>query len=395
MKLNEKHTVAACFVGIITQALIVNFSPLLFLTFEKDFGISLSRISTLIAISFITQMLMDFTASKFPSVFNRRLMAVLGQVCSAAGLFFLALLPNVLPPFPALIIATVIGAFGSGIIEVIGNPIVESCPIKNKNKILSFLHSGYCWGFVLTVVLSTLFFHFVGNEHWQVLACLWALIPTVNAIAFCFVPLYKIEAEPEQNEGERSVFRSFVFIAFFMIMLAAGAAEQAMSQWASSFAESGLGVSKALGDILGPCAFAALMGLSRITYARYNERMNLPRFMLFSSVLCVFSYLLAALAPHPIVALIGCALCGFSVGIMWPGTLCMATEHIRGGGVKMFALLAMAGDIGCTVGPSAAGWIADIAGDNLKISFIASTAFPIIIIIFITLIAVKKKKNRQ
>ena len=393
MKLNANHTIGACFVGIITQALVINFSPLLFLTFENDYGISLSKISTLIAISFITQLLMDFTASKIPRAFNNRITVVLGQVCSATGLIFLAILPEILPPFPALIIATVIAAFGSGIIEVMGNPIVESCPVKNKNRILSFMHSGYCWGLVLTVLLSTLFFHFVGIEHWQILACLWAIIPALNAVAFCFVPIYKIESAPAVKEGKKSVFHSFIFVAFFVLMMCAGAAEQAMSQWASSFAEMGLGVSKSLGDILGPCAFAVLMGLARVIYAKYSETMDLYKFMFLCCILCVGSYLLAALAPHPIIALIGCALCGFSVGIMWPGTLCMATERINGG-VKMFALLALAGDMGCTLGPTAAGWIADAAGNDLKVAFIFSIIFPILMIIFIPLIKLKTKDKK-
>lgn len=393
MKLNANHTIGACFVGIITQALVINFSPLLFLTFENDYGISLSKISTLIAISFITQLLMDFTASKIPKAFNNRITVVLGQVCSATGLIFLAILPEILPPFPALIIATVIAAFGSGIIEVMGNPIVESCPVKNKNRILSFMHSGYCWGLVLTVLLSTLFFHFVGIEHWQILACLWAIIPALNAVAFCFVPIYKIESAPAVKEGKKSVFHSFIFVAFFVLMMCAGAAEQAMSQWASSFAEMGLGVSKSLGDILGPCAFAVLMGLARVIYAKYSETMDLYKFMFLCCILCVGSYLLAALAPHPIIALIGCALCGFSVGIMWPGTLCMATERINGG-VKMFALLALAGDMGCTLGPTAAGWIADAAGNDLKVAFIFSIIFPILMIIFIPLIKLKTKDKK-
>ena len=386
MKLGAKHTIIACFVGIVVQALVINFSPLLFITFESELGVSLGKISALIAISFITQLIMDFTASKLPRLFNRRATVVISQICSAAGLVCLALLPSVMPPFPALIIATVIAAFGSGIIEVMGNPIVEACPVKNKNKILSFMHSGYCWGLVFTVLLSTLFFYFVGIEHWRLLAVLWAIVPALNALAFCFVPIYKVESEPAVTDGKRSVFHTLSFVAFFIIMLCAGAAEQAMSQWASSFAEMGLGVSKTVGDILGPCSFAVLMGVARMIYAKFSDKMNLAAFMLFSSVLCIFSYLLAALANSPIAALIGCAVCGFSVGIMWPGTLCMANEKIRGGGVKMFALLALAGDIGCTLGPVAVGWIADAAGNDLKTAFLCSIIFPALMIVFIPIV---------
>ena len=395
MKLKPSHTVAACFVGAMVQAIVINFSPLLFLTFEESFGISLGKISLLIAISFVTQFVMDFTASKLPKLFNRRATVVLGQVCSAAGLVGLAVLPEILPPYPALVIATMIAAFGSGIIEVMGNPIIESCPVKNKNRLLSFLHSGYCWGLVITVALSTLFFHFVGVEHWQILACLWAVIPALDAIAFIFVPMFHIDSEPATTDKKHSVFRTFTFWAFFILMLCAGAAEQAMSQWASSFAEMGLGVDKSVGDLLGPCAFAVLMGIARVIYAKYSERMNLSGFMIVSSALCIASYLVAALSPNPIVSLISCAVCGFSVGIMWPGTICMATEHIPHGGVKMFALLALAGDAGCTVGPTAAGWIAELFGDNLKVSFIFSTVFPAAMIILLVLLIAKNKKGKK
>jgi MFS family permease len=392
MKLNAKHTVAACFIGIVGQALLINFSPLLFTTFEKEFGISLGKISALIAISFITQLLMDFTASKLPKLFNKRITVVLGQICASLGLIMLALLPSIMPPFLALTIATVTGAFGSGIIEVMGNPIVESCPVDNKNKLLTFMHSGYCWGLVLTIAASTAFFYFVGIEHWRLLALIWAAVPAANAILFCFVPIYKIESAPKTKENKRSIFHSFIFAAFFVLMLSAGAAEQAMSQWASTFAEERLGVSKTLGDILGPCSFAILMGLARVIYAKYSEKLNLYKFMLFSSILCVFSYLVAALAPNPTLALIGCAICGFSVGIMWPGTLCMATEQIPHGGVKMFALLALAGDIGCTVGPSTAGLVAEFADNNLSAGFLAAIVFPIVMMIFTILVMRRKKR---
>ena len=395
MKLKTAHTVTACFTGAMVQAIVINFPPLLFLTFEKEFDITLSKISLLIAISFITQLLMDFTASKLPSLFNRRGTVVLGQILSAVGLVGFAVFPAILPPYLGLLLATETAAFGSGIIEVMGNPIIESCPVKNKNRILSFLHSGYCWGLVLTVLLSTLFFVTVGIEHWRLLACLWAIIPALDAVAFCLVPIYKINSEPEKTDKKHSVFHTFTFWAFFMLMLCAGAAEQAMSQWASSLAEMGLGVSKAVGDLLGPCSFAVLMGTARVIYAKYSERMNLSKFMLISAILCIVSYLIAALSKQPIVSLLGCALCGFSVGIMWPGTLCLATGSIPHGGVKMFALLALAGDAGCTLGPSAVGIIASFFGDDLKISFLFSIIFPALMILFIALLAFKNPKRAK
>lgn len=394
MKLTEKHTIAACFAGIAVQAMVINFPPLLFLTFESEFGVSLGKISTLIAISFIAQFAMDLVASRFPRLFDNRAVAVLGQALPAIGFVLLAVLPSVLPPFVGLVIATVIAAFGSGIIEVVGNPIIDSCNLKNKNRVMTALHSFYCWGLLATVLLSTVFFHFFGTENWRILACLWAIVPTVNALAFTAVPLNRLTPEASNTpSAEKKTFGSFTFIAFIVLMVCGGAAEQAMSQWASSFAEMGLGVSKTVGDILGPCSFAVFMGLARVFYARFSDRINLARFMAGCAALCIVSYLIAALSPLPILSLAGCALCGFSVGIMWPGTLCLATERIPHGGIKMFALLALAGDIGCTVGPVAVGWIAAAFGNNIKASFVFSTVFPAVMILFIILLAVQKRKG--
>ena len=395
MKLDSKHTVAAGIAGFFTQALVINFAPLLFVTFEKSYGISLGRISLLIAISFLTQLSMDLFASIVPSLFNKRVTIVTGLFCSAVGLLGYAVLPEILPPFAGLVISTMIASVGGGIIEVMGNPIIEACPINNKNRILTFLHSGYCFGLVLTVALSTLFFYLFGLENWRILSCLWALVPALDAVAFMLVPLYPMEAAPKTDKKGRSVFSTFTFWAFFALMLCAGAAEQAMSQWASSFAETGLGVSKSVGDLLGPCAFAVLMGLARLIYAKYGDRLNLSGLMITSSVLCAISYVLAALSHSPLLSLMGCSLCGFSVGIMWPGTLCLATERIPGGGVKMFALLALAGDAGCTAGPVAVGWIAEAMGNDLKTSFLFSTIFPVLIIALVLAIGRANKYSDQ
>lgn len=395
MKLTANHTVAACFTGLTVQSIVINLPPLLFLTFENEFKISLSKISLLIAISFITQLLMDFTASKMPILFSKRSTMVIGQVFCVCGLCGMALLPSVMPPYVALIISTAVASFGSGIIEVMGNPIIEATPVKNKNRILSLMHSFYCWGLVLTVLLSTLFFKLVGIEHWRILFCLWAIIPAINTVAFIFVPFPSMESAPIVTSKKESVFRTLTFWVFFLLMLCAGAAEMTMAQWASSFAEMGLKVSKSTGDLLGPCAFAVLMGIARVIYAKFSARVNLSKLMIASSALCVISYLVTAFSPLPILSLIGCAVCGFSVGIMWPGTLCMATEKIPNGGVKMFALLALAGDAGCTVGPTAAGWIAETFGNNLKISFVFSTVFPAIMIALIAALIINQRKNEK
>lgn len=395
MKLTQKHTILSSYVGYLTQAITINLAPLLFVTFQNTYDLSLSRISLLIAISFLTQLSADAVAARFPRFFSPRISVVVAHLCAVIGLTGLAWLPQVLPsPYAGLVISVMIAAVGGGIIEVLISPIVEACPTDEKSSAMSLLHSFYSWGLAAVVLFSTLFFTLVGLEHWRILVCLWAIVPAVGAVAFCFVPIFPLEQELSlaSDSPPPSLLRSRLFWIFFLMMFCSGAAEQAMSQWASSFAESGLGVSKTLGDLLGPCAFAILMGLSRVIYGTSGGRIPLVRFMTGSALLCILSYLLAALSPLPLLSLVGCALCGLSVGIMWPGTYSLATARIPFGGVRLFALLAMAGDVGCLVGPTAAGWIADACGGNLRISFLLSLIFPLLILLMIFL-AFRKKAS--
>ncbi len=398
MKLTARHTVRASYIGYLTQAITINFAPLLFITFENTYGISLGKISFLIAISFLTQLGADITWAKFAEKFNPRAGAILAHVFAVIGLTGFAYLPDLLPdPYVGLILAVVLAAIGGGIVEVLISPIVEACPTENKSSAMSLLHSFYSWGLAAVVLLSTLFFSLVGIEHWRVLACLWAIIPAVGAVAFCFVPLYPLDFPREEDLSEpqsRSLLRSGIFWIFFIMMFSAGAAEQAMGQWASSFAESGLGVTKTLGDILGPCLFAILMGIARVAYGWSGGRLKLRNFVVFSALLCIVSFLIAALSPYPLLSLLGCALCGLAVGILWPGTYSLAAARIPHGGVRMFALLAMAGDIGCLTGPTAAGWIAEAFGNNLRISFLISIIFPVLILLMAYLGFRTKSKKR-
>ena len=383
MKLTARHTVRAAYVGYLTQAITINFAPLLFLTFENTYDISLGKISLLIAISFLTQLSFDVLGVKFSDKVNPRATVVIAHLCAVAGMTGFAWLPEVLPsPYLGLVISVILAAIGGGIVEVLVSPIVEACPTEEKSSAMSLLHSFYSWGLAGVVLLSTLFFALVGIEHWRILSCLWAIIPAVGALAFCFVPIYDL-AHLVRDDGEKSqsLLRSGIFWVFFIMMFCAGAAEQAMGQWASTFAESGLGVSKAMGDLLGPFLFAVLMGLSRVGYAFSGGRIKLHSMIVASAVLCVFCFLVTALSPIPLVALIGCALCGLAVGILWPGTYSLASQKISFGGVKMFAYLALAGDIGCLVGPTAAGWIAEAFGNDLKVSFLLATVFPVLILL--------------
>lgn len=395
MKLTAKHTLLASYVAYLTQALIVNFAPLLFITFVETYDISISSISTLIAISFSTQFLTDAFAAKFSGRLNPRATVIVGQLLAIFGITGYAYLPDIMPSYVGLIICTVTSAIGSGIVEVLVSPIVEACPTDKKSASMSLLHSFYCWGQAGVVLLSTVFFVIFGIENWRILACLWAIIPTIGAIGFSLVPIYHLEGEETNtNTTKKERKRNHLFVVFFIIMVAAGAAEMAMAQWASTFAETALGVSKSVGDLLGPCAFAILMGSVRVGYARFSEKIDLKKFIFGSAILCVICYLVSAFAPHPVISLIGCALCGLSVGIMWPGTYSLASASLKNMSMKTFALLALAGDIGCTLGPAMAGWIAGLFGDDLKISFTASAVFPIVIIIFMLLYGKKIKSNR-
>ncbi len=398
MALNAKHTKIAGYIGYLTQALTINYAPLLFLTFTKVYNLSLTAISTLVAISFSVQLMTDAFEAKFASRLNTRATVVIGHLLAVLGVTGYAYLPEIMPsPFIGLLICTVTSAIGAGIVEVLISPIIEACPTGGKSAAMSLLHSFYSWGQVGVVLLSTLFFNTVGIEHWRILSCIWAIIPLTGALAFTVVPIYALEADEHKSgeKKERPRGGSRLFALFFTLMVCAGAAEMVMSQWASTFAESGLGVSKTVGDLLGPCAFAFLMGTARIIYAKFSEKIDLRKFILASAVLCVISYLIAALSPHPLVSLIGCALCGLSVGVMWPGTYSLATASISGVGVQIFALLALGGDLGCMIGPAAAGWIAGLFGDNLKVSFLLASIFPIIIIIALCLFRRRKKDESK
>lgn len=399
MKLNSRHTVLAGYIGYMTQAITINFAPLLFITFEKTYNISIGRIGLLIAISFLTQLSVDALAAKFSSKLDTRRTVIFGHVCAAVGMISFGILPDLLPDaYVGLVIATMLAAIGGGIIEVMISPIVEACPTKEKSASMSLLHSFYSWGSFGLILLSTLFFSTVGIENWRILACLWSIVPIIGALLFFFVPIYRLDADTEEGKAKvqgRSLFRSGIFWILFVVMFCSGAAEMAMSQWASSFAETALGVDKTMGDLLGPCAFAVFMGSARVLYAFNGKKIKLSLFFSFSAALCTVSYLITALSPSPLISLAGCALCGLSVGIMWPGTLSLATESISFGGMRIFALLALAGDTGCIVGPSLAGTVAEVFGDNLQISFIVSAIFPFLILALIPFIIFLTDKGKK
>jgi len=398
MSKNYKNTIYACFIGYIVQAIVVNFAPLLFLTFQSEYDISLSEITMLVTFNFGLQLLVDLAAIWFVDKIGYRITAILAHLFSAGGLILLTILPEVIEnPFWGILISVMIYAVGGGLLEVIVSPIVESCPSDNKEKAMSLLHSFYCWGQVGVVLISTLFFAIVGIENWKALSVLWAIIPILNMFYFMKVPIAPLIAENETRLSIRELFGNKIFWIFILVMTCSGASEQAISQWASTFAEKGLGISKTLGDLTGPMAFAICMGIVRALYGKYGEKIKLERFIVISAVLCIVSYLMISLVPIPLIGIIGCCISGLSVAIMWPGTLSMASARIKNGGTTMFALMALGGDLGCSVGPTLVGQVSGLFQENLRVGIGAALVFPIVLIICvkITLFLGKREATRD
>lgn len=391
---NYSHTITACLCGSFIQAITLNFAPLLFLTFHSQFSVSLAKVGFLVTMNFGIQLLIDLLFSKIADRVSQRFSLVMAHVMSALGLICLGILPDLLPdPYLGLVISTVIYGIGGGLLEVMVSPVVEACPTKRKSATMALLHSFYCWGYVLTVLLSTLYFVVFGIENWQYLAMIWAIIPALNTVYLFFVPMPDQEAAGREKMEYKVLFRNKIFWLMLVMMVCSGAAEQGICQWASAFAEAGLGVSKAIGDLTGPLLFALFMGFSRIIYAKFSEKLDLRRYMFVSVLLCAFSYLCISLVPNPVIALIACSVCGFACGIFWPGTLSLAAGNIPKGGGMMFALLALGGDLGCTVGPTLVSTVSSAFGDNLKRGFLFAAAFPfIMIVLFLILRNLKKDK---
>ena len=377
---NYNHTLYASYLGYVCQAIVNNLAPLLFLTLQRTYGISLGQITLLVTFNFGVQLLVDLASTLFVDRLGYRRCAVIAHVCCALGLAGLAVLPELLPhPYMGLLAAVCLYAVGGGLIEVLISPIVEACPTEKKDAAMSLLHSFYCWGCVLVIALSTAFLALLGSDSWRMLPLLWALVPAANAMLFSRVPVNSLTPEGG-GMSVRELLRSSGFWLLALLMVCAGASELSMSQWASAFAEKGLGISKTLGDLAGPCFFAVLMGLARVLYAAFSDRISLLGFMRGSCVLCVASYLLAVFAPHPALALLGCGLCGLSVGILWPGVFSIAAGRMPAGGTALFALLALGGDLGCSSGPTLVGFVSERAGGVLQAGLLAAILFPLVLL---------------
>lgn len=381
MEQGYNKTLAACFTGYIVQAIVNNFVPLLFLTFHSAYGIPMTQITLLITFNFGLQLLVDLLSVTFVDKIGYRASMIIAHVCAALGLVLLTVLPDLCgSAFAGLLISVTVYAVGGGLLEVLVSPVVEACPTDNKEKAMSMLHSFYCWGHVAVILISTVFFKLFGIENWKIMALIWAVVPFANMMLFTKVPIASLIEEGEKGMTIGELCRQKIFWVLMLMMVCAGASEQAVSQWASTFAELGLGVSKTVGDLAGPMLFAVLMGSARAFYGKYGDKINLDKFMVGSSVLCIISYLCISLVPNAVIGFAGCALCGLSVGIMWPGSFSKATASLSRGGTAMFALLALAGDVGCSGGPTVVGMVSGAMNDNLKIGILAGIIFPVLLL---------------
>lgn len=388
-----RSTLFAGFIGYVVQAVVINFAPLLFVTFQKEFSLSLGQVSFLITLTFAVQLTADILVPKMVHILGARTGAVLANAVSALGLILMAVLPSLFAnPYAGLLTAAAFYSLGASMIEVLISPIIEACPFRHKEGMMSLLHSFYCWGSVLTVLLSTVFFLIFGVEHWRYLCLIWALIPICDGLLFTKVPLLQLAGDEAGKEtGFSALLKQPAVWLLIALMLVGGASELAVSQWASAFAESGLGVSKTMGDLLGPMLFAILMGSARVLYAKFSHKVPLEKFMLFSATLCLSSFLLIALSPLPVLGLLGCGLAGFSVGIFWPGGLSLGAKKLPLGGTALFALLACAGDMGCLLGPTAVGFVAELFDGSLKTGFLLSCVFPVLV--FCVVLLLRRKKS--
>lgn len=378
---NYKKTLVACYLGFVTQAITANFTPLLFLTFVNTYGVTFEKIAMIPLVFYLTQLLIDFAATKFADKIGYRTCVVASQVLSAIGLLLMAILPELLSvPFIGILLSVVLYAIGSGLIEVLVSPIVEACPFENKDGVMSLLHSFYCWGAMGVILGSTLFFALFGIEKWKILVFIWALVPLYNAFNFMNCPIERL-VEDGKSMGVRELLKTPIFWLMILLMVCSGASEATMAQWASAFTESAIGVSKTVGDLAGPCLFAMFMGVSRILYGKFSPKLDLTKVMLACGTMCVGCYLLASLSTLPILGLVGCALCGLGVGVMWPGSISISSQRCPRGGTAMFAFLALAGDLGAMVSPAMVGGLSEMAGGNLKTGLFVAAIFPLILVV--------------
>ena len=379
MRFKNRLTLYACYLGYISQAIINSLLPLLFVILQENFRLSVTQIGFMVTYNFIIQILVDLIAVKYADRIGYRRCMVIAHIASAVGVAGLSVFPFILPnPYAGLLICITVYAMGGGLIEALVGPIVQALPLERKESAVNILHSFYCWGHAAVVILTTLFFKSAGTNNWRLLCLLWAIVPACNLILCSICPMYQLESDSESS-GIRGMFSNKRYLLFVLLMICAGAAEHAMVQWSSFFAEEGLQITKAVGDLLGPCMFALLMGTSRAVYGAFGDRFPLQKVLILAGLVCVGSYLLAVFSPIPIISLIGCGFCGLSVGLMWPGAFNLCAKFCPNGTTAMFAFLAVAGDLGCSAGPSVVSAVAAAFNGQIKAGLLVASVFPLIL----------------
>ncbi len=380
-RLSFNHTIYASYIAYMVQALVNNFTPLLFITFSVTYGITLDKIGFLVSINFIFQLIIDFIAAKVVDKIGYRASMLFAHFSAGFGFILLSFLPEIMDPYTAILISTLFTAVGGGLVEVTVSPVVEATPSTGaKEAAMSLLHSFYCWGQLFTIIVSTLFFVIFGIENWRIMSVIWAFVPLLNFFYCIFIPINQL-TEKGQALSFKKLFSNKVFWMFLLIMVCAGSTELTVAQWASALAEKNLNVSKTIGDLLGPCMFALFMGIVRALYAKISSKIVIENALLLSGVIGVIGYLMIALFKNPVISLAGCAFTGIASALLWPGTLSLSAKTIYGGGTAMFAFLALGGDLGCSVGPGIAGWVSELFGGNLQLGILSGIIFPIGIII--------------
>ncbi len=394
-KLGFEHTMRACYIGAFSQAIVCNFMPLLFVIFNKDYGIALGLVTLIATLNFVMQLIMDCISVSFIDKVSYRATIISANLLTGLGFLVLGIVaPLVENTYAAIIFSVLLFSAGGGVYEVMLSPIVEACPSENKAASMSFLHSMYGFGSVGTILITNILLFLFGKENWYWIAVLWALVPLCNAVYFYFVPINKI-VENSERMPMHKLFRRKSFLIFFLIMFCSGATEIAMSQWASAFAESSLGISKALGDILGPCTFALMLAFSRVFYSKMADKINLAKYLLGCGIATIVLYIFTATLPFRIAAIICCGMCGFTAGIMWPATLSLMSNTYPKGGAAMFGLIAIAGDLGCTLGPTTVGMVSSMLGDELSTGILIACVFPILLVIGVLLLMRRIRKHPE
>ncbi|MBE6586871.1 MAG: MFS transporter [Ruminococcaceae bacterium] len=416
--MNYKKTRIACYTGYVTQAIVVNLAPLLFVIFQKDFDFSLSFIAAITLITFLLQMGIDIAAIYFVEKTSYRILAVSSQLTACIGLCLMAFLPRIMMPEAGILLAVLVYSTGSGLCEVVLSPLIEAIPKgggENRSS-MTLMHSFYAWGQAAVILITTVLLRFIGDGLWWVIPLVWALIPLFNTIAFMRVPLADMTVH-EEGSGIRKMLRRPEFLVAFMLMICSGASEQAMAQWASMFCETGLGVAKVVGDILGPCMFAVMMGIGRTLHGLFGAKLQMQRLLLWLSVFCVGCYAVTVFVPVPFLSLLSCGLCGLGVSVMWPGMLALCSSKYPLAGASMFAILALGGDIGCSVGPWLTGTVSDavvklvnssenifniakragLTADQLglRAGFLSAMIFPALMILGVVLLSISDKRTNE